>query len=114
MTYIVRFKNQIFCFYYAINSKNIMLKKNINNKWSEPTIIFRDACPEFTINIYDNTINLFCQNNLGNIFLCSYQTQINYDKNYIWQNKMILQSQEKVLKNTCREILLCFRQEPIF
>lgn len=84
MIYIIRFKNKLLCFYHDGNC--IMLKKFSEGKWSMPEIIFNNAWPEYTVNISDSQINLFCQNNSGNAFLCTY-------KNNNWQSKIILQNQ---------------------
>lgn len=84
MNYIVRYKGKILCFYHDGNS--IMLKEFLNGQWSNPFLIFNDAKNEYTINISDDQINLFCQNSAGNPFLCTY-------KNNAWQNKIILQNQ---------------------
>ena len=88
MTHIIFFENQLLCFYYDYDNNNIMLKKYLdkNNTWSTPSVIFNNALDTYTINIYFNQINLFCQNRFGHAFLCSY-------KNNNWQSKIILQSQ---------------------
>ena len=87
MTHIIFFEGQLLCFYFDYANNNIMLKKYLdkNNTWSVPSVIFNNALDTYTINIYFNQINLFCQNRFGNVFLCSY-------KNNSWQSKIILQS----------------------
>lgn len=84
MVYIIRYKNKILCFYHDGNS--IMQKKFSSGQWSMPQIIFNNARVDYTINITNGQINLFCQNNLGNAFLCTY-------KNNNWQSKTIFQNQ---------------------
>lgn len=79
MIYIVRYENKILCFYH--DGKNIMLKHN-----NTASVIFNDARRDYSINISSGQLNLFCQNNFGNIFLCTY-------KNNNWQRKIILQNQ---------------------
>ena len=84
ISYIISFKEHLFSFYH--DGGNIIQEQILfgNTKKTPPKVIFSRAKKNFSIDIFNNQINLFTQSKSDDIFLSVY-------KNNSWQQKKILQ-----------------------
>ncbi len=89
--YMVQNKKGILrCFFHDLEL-GICSKTYKNDRWSIPEVIFKDGIENFSANLgEDDQIYVFCQNQIGNIFLCLYQ-------NESWHTQLILQNQTNSL-----------------
>ncbi len=78
--------NKLLCFYYS-KEREIICRTYENNKWGRGIRVLSNTRPNFTVTIgKESMIYLFCQENIGDIVLCT-------GKDDEWKSKVILKNQ---------------------